>query len=157
MKIWRKTIFHQELIYNLQQFKAVSWQNTFNKLYITQYFLIKCQIYQAYCWERSRYFSLQEYNILTLYQNVTEIVCPSFGMDSTWCHLKIKYIKQWTSFHLQNNDTLYTWKDGFNWWPSIIRIMVFNATFNNISFILWRSDLLVEETEENYSPAVSHW
>jgi hypothetical protein len=64
VKIWRKTIFHRELIYNLQQFKAVSWQNTFNKLYITQYFLIKCQIYQAYCWERSRYFSLQEYNIL---------------------------------------------------------------------------------------------
>jgi len=28
------------------------------------------------------------------------------------------------------------------------RFMVFNATFNNISVILWRSDLLVEETGE---------
>jgi len=27
-----------------------------------------------------------------------------------------------------------------------IRVMVFNATFNNISVILWRSALLVEET-----------
>jgi hypothetical protein len=27
-----------------------------------------------------------------------------------------------------------------------VRIMVFNATFNNISVILWRSVLLVEET-----------
>jgi hypothetical protein len=37
--------------------------------------------------------------------------------------------------------------------------MVFNATFNNISVILWRSVLLVEETnvpEENHRPAASH-
>jgi hypothetical protein len=34
-----------------------------------------------------------------------------------------------------------------------VRVMVFNATFNNISAISWRSALLVEETEvpeENY-------
>ena len=38
--------------------------------------------------------------------------------------------------------------------------MVFNATFNNISVILWRSVLLVEETGipgENHRPAASHW
>jgi hypothetical protein len=38
--------------------------------------------------------------------------------------------------------------------------MVFNATFNNISVISWRSVLLVEETEvpeENHRPAASHW
>ena len=29
----------------------------------------------------------------------------------------------------------------------LISVMVFNATFNNISVISWRSDLLVEETE----------
>jgi len=37
--------------------------------------------------------------------------------------------------------------------------MVFNATFNNISAISWRSVLLVEETEvpgENYRPAASY-
>ena len=33
--------------------------------------------------------------------------------------------------------------------------MVFNATFNNISVILW-SDLLVEETGENHWSATSH-
>jgi energy-converting hydrogenase Eha subunit E len=32
----------------------------------------------------------------------------------------------------------------------ITGVMVFNATFNNISVILWRSALLVEETGENY-------
>ena len=38
--------------------------------------------------------------------------------------------------------------------------MVFNATFNNISVILWRSVLLVEQTEvpgENHRPTASHW
>ena len=37
-----------------------------------------------------------------------------------------------------------------------IAIMVFNDTFNNISFIWWRSVLLVEETgvpRENHRPA----
>jgi hypothetical protein len=39
------------------------------------------------------------------------------------------------------------------------RVMVFIATFNNISAILWWSVLLVEETGvpvENYRPASSH-
>ena len=38
--------------------------------------------------------------------------------------------------------------------------MVFNATFNNISVILKRSDLLVEEIwvpGENHGPVASHW
>jgi len=38
--------------------------------------------------------------------------------------------------------------------------MVFNATFNNISAISWRSVVLVEETGlpgESLRPAVSHW
>ena len=37
--------------------------------------------------------------------------------------------------------------------------MLFNATFNNISAISWRSVLLilVEETGENHRPVASHW
>ena len=38
--------------------------------------------------------------------------------------------------------------------------MVFNATFNNISFISWRSVLLMEEPGvpgENYQHATSPW
>ena len=41
-----------------------------------------------------------------------------------------------------------------------VRVTVFNATFNNISVISWRSVLLVEETGvpgENHRPASSHW
>ena len=39
-------------------------------------------------------------------------------------------------------------------------LMVFNATFNNISAISWRSVLLMEETGapgENHRPVASHW
>jgi hypothetical protein len=39
-------------------------------------------------------------------------------------------------------------------------VLVFNATFNNISVISWWSVLLVEETRvsgENHRPAASHW
>jgi hypothetical protein len=42
----------------------------------------------------------------------------------------------------------------------LVWFMVFNATFNNISVISWRSVLLVEETRvpgEIYRPATSHW
>jgi len=35
--------------------------------------------------------------------------------------------------------------------------MVFNATFNNISVISWRSVLLVQETGEINRPFASHW
>jgi hypothetical protein len=46
---------------------------------------------------------------------------------------------------------------GFHLW--LVWLMVFNATFNNISVISWRSVILVEETGvpgENYRPVVSH-
>jgi len=42
---------------------------------------------------------------------------------------------------------------------AMVMAMVFNATFNNISFISWRSVLLVEETGVpggNHRPAASH-
>ena len=41
----------------------------------------------------------------------------------------------------------------------MVVVMVFNATFNNISAIMWWSVLLVEETgvpRENHRPAASH-
>jgi len=34
--------------------------------------------------------------------------------------------------------------------------MVFNVTFNNISAISWRLDLLVKDTGENNRPSASH-
>ena len=42
----------------------------------------------------------------------------------------------------------------------IVWFKVFNGTFNNISFISWRSDLLVEEIRvpgENHRSVASQW
>ena len=42
----------------------------------------------------------------------------------------------------------------------MVRVMVFNVTFNNVSVISWRSVLLAEETRvpgENHQSAVNHW
>jgi hypothetical protein len=41
----------------------------------------------------------------------------------------------------------------------VMMVMVFNATFNNISVIAWRSVVLVEESGvpgENHRPVASH-
>jgi len=50
------------------------------------------------------------------------------------------------------------------WWLMVydvrVMVMVFNATFNNISVISWRSALSVEETGvpgENHRPVANHW
>jgi hypothetical protein len=40
-----------------------------------------------------------------------------------------------------------------------VRVVVFNATFTNISVILWRSDFFVEKTgrtQEKHRPAANH-
>ena len=58
-----------------------------------------------------------------------------------------------TLWHLRWGGTSIL-KAGLAWF------MVFNATFNNISVISWRSVLLVEETGgpgENHRPVGSHW
>jgi hypothetical protein len=50
-------------------------------------------------------------------------------------------------------------KKVFNLSNRLVGFMVFNATFNNISAIFWRSVLLVEETAvpgENHQPVTSH-
>ena len=53
-------------------------------------------------------------------------------------------------------EKLYIW----SWLMYKGRVMVFNATFNNISVISWQSVLFVEETGvpgEYHRPATSHW
>ena len=72
-----------------------------------------------------------------------------------YIYLDILQIYYWIKFCVCNdywlyNDSLYC-SNGLVWF------MVFNATFNNISVISWRSAGLVEEPTENHQPAASHW
>jgi hypothetical protein len=55
---------------------------------------------------------------------------------------------------LRKVKTIYRFHQLVCWFVCLI---VFNATFNNISVILWRSVLLVEEIGENHWPVASHW
>ena len=72
-----------------------------------------------------------------------------------------QYVKK---IKIEQHETLL--KTGMNsvWWINYcgvsVRVMVYNATFNNISAISWQPVLLVKETRvsgENHWPAASHW
>ena len=80
------------------------------------------------------------------------------------------YIHSWefiiyiVFFGLINKSLSKPWKVEPDWIKFVFqiptRVMVFNATFSNISLILWLSVLLVEETRVpgvNHQPAASHW
>ena len=85
------------------------------------------------------------------------------------CKLGFRYILNDKSFGLSemsraqysNRKMLYTHNKDFECnlmkREAKVWVMVFNATFNNITVILWRSVLLVKETGENHRPVVSHW
>ena len=63
------------------------------------------------------------------------------------------------SLQTQNHTLVNTVLRLFNWVLGV-KVMVVNATFNNISAISWQPVLLVEETavtRENHWPAASHW
>ena len=97
-----------------------------------------------------------------------------------WLHYNFFFIKSSSYFFIlrQTFKIFINWKiflitqyycsiDWFNHLLSLfynffyrVRVMMFNATFNNISVILWRSVLLVKETgvfRENHQLAASHW
>jgi len=62
-------------------------------------------------------------------------------------------------YQYRNNNTFNSTLAIEGWLVGLVRFMVFNATFNNISVILWRSYLVVEETRvpgENQRPAAGH-
>ena len=64
---------------------------------------------------------------------------------------------QWRGYkifrHLNSKVILWRGRELLN----VVIVMVSNDTFNNISVILWRQVLLVEETGEKQWPAASYW
>jgi hypothetical protein len=63
-----------------------------------------------------------------------------------------------SAYHICLNIDHY-FHNSINRFCGLVLFMVFYTTFNNISVILWRSVLLVEETRvpgENHRPVASH-
>jgi len=73
---------------------------------------------------------------------------------------KLVAINGKASFALQEREKYETCHSNIRFTNSRgVKVMVFNATFDNISVISWRSVLLVEETgvpTENHRPAANH-
>ena len=113
---------------------------------------------------------------------LVEILLGTLG--SSWCYnLTIYHLlsllvdllwkekdKQYKSFVIKYNMILSIKTEKVDFFQISLfikrvrmRVMVFEATFNNISVIspiLWRSVLLVEETgvpRENHRPVANHW
>ena len=98
------------------------------------YYFSKTSLY----WEPSRKFCKDHGSDLAIINDANEN------------NLIVQHLKQLTAQHVLPSKLLVC----------LLCLMVFNATFNNISVILWRSVLLVEETGgpgEYHRPSASHW
>jgi hypothetical protein len=77
-------------------------------------------------------------------------------VSSNPAHGEVRHITQ--LYNMDISLVLFNISSKFLKWV-MVGVMVFNATFNNISVISWWSVLLVEETEvpgENNRPDASH-
>jgi hypothetical protein len=91
-------------------------------------------------------------------------VCLRYNIK---CYLMICVaLRKMNIVYLIKNIVLLLFKYCYYWFYFAVKqswlvgFIVFNATFNNVSVISWRSGLLVEETGgpgENCGPVASHW
>ena len=92
-------------------------------------------------------------------QILYQVISPVLILIRLWRNIIFKHscknnVKNFTYFtnKIAHSSTIFV--------QGLVRFMVFNATFNNISAISWLSALLVEETwgsGENHRPVASHW
>ena len=97
--------------------------------------------------------------------NITKHVCiECYSRKTLSIHPVCSEIDNYHSVsHKQWHIMIYLFITGYleiNNRFGLVSFMVFNATFNDISVILWRSVLLMEETGvpgENHQSVASHW
>ena len=93
--------------------------------------------------------SLAAAYILSIYTNTCICIYLLQKYNLIIYNITNKYIYIQYKIHVNSNYLSGAWIR--------VRVMVFNANFNNLLVISWRSVLLVEETGENHQPATSHW
>ena len=101
-------------------------------------------------------------------QFVCQLICQVWDLQGKTVNINlllwIIYYKQNHNISYLKNKIFYTvYSVRYIYWIQIclfVCFVVFNATFNNISAISWRSVLLVEKTGEpweNHRPVACHW
>jgi hypothetical protein len=90
-------------------------------------------------------------------QRAVMVVIVSYGswIDNYPCSQWLSQITLWVRIPFME-----VYSDNFElcsaWGYIIVRVMVFNVTFNNMLAISWQSVLLVEQTGENHRPVTRH-
>jgi hypothetical protein len=96
----------------------------------------------------------------SVFSNVYVYTNYNSTKKANWLHKELKQNYNKTKILIYNlcqcskGDNYINLQREYEW------VMVFNATFNNIAAVSWRSVLLVEETgvpEQNHRPTSSHW
>jgi hypothetical protein len=134
--VWESIYFLERVVYSTRTNntlrKRTFWDNYASCLYVAQF---------TFDFDRNHDILIDDITIFNW--------CFDLELTDNW----------WRSG--QNGKLYIAW---FSWIKLIttymIIIMVFSATFNNISVISWLSVLLVDETgvpRENERPAASHW
>jgi len=77
------------------------------------------------------------------------VECPGTAINALTYYIKV-YVWTFVLYDYIKSPGTMPYVEPFGWF------MVFNATFNNISVISWRSVLLMEETGDNHRPVASH-
>ena len=115
---------------------------------------------------RPVYYILLTYiSISWEYEYIKENKLSSNWQQSWWTKLKIMTLQSinnyhpvwWPTSYLLNIDWMNYSITCIFWYIWFVCLIVFNATFNNVSVILWWSVLLVEDPGENHRPVSNHW
>ena len=115
---------------------------------------------------RPVYYILLTYiSISWEYEYIKENKLSSNWQQSWWTKLKIMTLQSINNYHpvwWLTSYILYLLNiDWMNYMYFLIYLVclfdVFNATFNNVSVILWWSVLLVEDPGENHRSVANHW
>ena len=134
----------QILALHLKRFKYMEQMNRFTKLSYRVVFPLELRLFNTVSWT----FEDLLLNVYITNETLKTVICTSIQFK----------LKNWinTIDHLLH--ILFRCIQLLLW--LVLRVMVFIATFHNISVLLWWSVLLVEETGvpwENHRPDASHW
>ena len=115
-------------------------------------------------WPQSNLIITMVADLLNKKRSLTAYQCEElFSLDCRKSKIHTNGNTLWVLDSISSQYMTHCWTECWYQKKPLIWLaafMVFKATFNNISVILWRSVLFMEETgvlRENHRPVASHW